>query len=249
MLIHKSHGTGIEARREKRTEEKKKKTIHKSPETRKQIRRETGTEKETKRKTRKKMTKNQEMKGRKTEERRSTGVEKAPDDIEGTTTDALILTMSFLITTTTTNTTTTSPASDTSGMIWMLNIEGRGLLTAIIDVKDHLSTDSRIVEGLRLDTEPPIIDGPVILIIGTTEADATMIEMTEVEMVTDTSERMKFLGFRERTMTCTTLTDGRRRRRRCIDQILTDTLVLLPGTLSTLNFLLYKQKHSRSLLE
>ena len=34
MLIHKGHGTRIEARREIQTEEEKKKIIHKSPETR-----------------------------------------------------------------------------------------------------------------------------------------------------------------------------------------------------------------------
>ena len=117
MLIHKSHETKIETRREMGTEERKKKIIHKSPETRVQVKRETGKE-EKKRKIGEKMTENQEMKGRETEKRRSTEPGKVPGDIEVTTTDALIRTMNFPITMTTTNTTITSPASDTPGMIW-----------------------------------------------------------------------------------------------------------------------------------
>ena len=164
MLIHKGHGTRIEARREIQTEKEKKKIIHKSPETRIEIRRGTGKEERIKRKIGEKMREKQEKKGRKTEERRSTEPGKAQDDIEATTTDAPILTMTFPIMMTT-NTTITSPGSDTPGMIWMSSIEGRGLLTAIIGVEDHLLIDSMIVEDPRLDTELPIIDGLVTMII------------------------------------------------------------------------------------
>ena len=200
------------------TGKEKKKIIHKSPETRIEKRRGTGKEEKIKRKIEGKMTEKQEKKGRRTEERRSTEPIKARDDIEATTTDALILMMTFPIMMTT-NTTITSPGSDTPGMIWMSSIEGRGLLTAIIDVEDHLLIDSMIVEGPRLDTEPPIIDGLVTMIItiGTTEVDYTMTEMTEFEMATATSERMRLLGFKEPTMTYETLTDARKRERRCID--------------------------------
>ena len=242
MLIHKGHGTRIEARREIQTEKEKKKIIHKSPETRIEIRRGTGKEERIKRKIGEKMREKQEKKGRKTEERRSTEPGKAQDDIEATTTDAPILTMTFPIMMTT-NTTITSPGSDTPGMIWMSSIEGRGLLTAIIGVEDHLLIDSMIVEDPRLDTEPPIIDGLVTMIItiGTTEVDATMTEMTGVETVTATLERMRLLGSREPITTCDMLTDARKRKRRCIDRILTDIRALPAGTLSTLNCLLEKK--------
>ena len=111
---------------------------------------------------------------------------------------------------------------------------------AIIDVEGHLSIDSTIVKGPLFDTEPPIIDGPVTMIItiGTTEVDGTMIETTEVERVTVTSGRMRFLDFGEPIMTCYMLTDARKRRRPCIDQILTDIQALPAGTLT---FLFYER--------